>query len=165
MPRTDLEHIIRAAGSIANADRIVIIGSQALLGSFRDPPADLTVSSEADTYPLDIPENADLIDGSIGEKSPFLETFGLCRRGFRLHTDSHGRIHLTERALCGCEQFVHILCYTGSGCPSELSASQNCLRRFSVRYICRLHNLPSSQYNDDAPPSSPSGRMMTICHH
>lgn len=81
MRRADLEHIIRAAGSIVDAQKLVIIGSQAILGSFPDAPAELTVSAEADTYPLDAPEKADLIDGSIGEKSPFHETFGYYAHG------------------------------------------------------------------------------------
>lgn len=81
MTRTDLEHIIRAAGSIADTRRLVIIDSQAILGSFPDAPPELTVSAEADTYPLDDPEKADLIDGSIGEKSPFHETFGYYAHG------------------------------------------------------------------------------------
>jgi hypothetical protein len=79
--RADLEHIIRAAGSIADAQKLVIIGSQAILGSFPNAPAELTISAEADTYPLDAPEKADLIDGSIGEKSPFHETFGYYAHG------------------------------------------------------------------------------------
>lgn len=81
MRRADLEHIIRAAGSIADAQQLVIIGSQAILGRFPDAPAELTVSAEADIYPLDAPERADLIDGSIGEKSPFHETFGYYAHG------------------------------------------------------------------------------------
>ena len=43
MRRADLEHIIRAAGSIADAQQLVIIGSQAILGRFPDDPAELTV--------------------------------------------------------------------------------------------------------------------------
>ena len=39
------------------------------------------MSAEADTYPLDAPEKADLIDGSIGERSPFHETFGYYAHG------------------------------------------------------------------------------------
>ena len=81
MKRTDLEHIIRAAGSIADSQQLVVIGSQAILGSFPDAPAELTASQEADTYPLEAPEKADLIDGSIGEKSPFHETFGYYAHG------------------------------------------------------------------------------------
>ena len=75
MKRADLEHIIRAAAAIANSRELIIVGSQAILGASPDPPAELTVSMEADTYPLDDPSKADLIDGSIGEKSP--NTFGL----------------------------------------------------------------------------------------
>lgn len=43
MKRSELEHIIRAAGSITDARKLVIIGSQAILGSFPNPPAELTV--------------------------------------------------------------------------------------------------------------------------
>ena len=81
MKRTELEHIIRAAGSIADSRHIVVIGSQAILASFPNAPAELTVSQEADAYPMESPEKADLIDGSIGEKSPFHETFGYYAHG------------------------------------------------------------------------------------
>jgi hypothetical protein len=81
MKRTDLEHIIRAAGGITGARQIVVIGSQAILASFPDAPPELTASQEADTYPLEAPEKADLIDGSIGEKSPFHDTFGYYAHG------------------------------------------------------------------------------------
>ena len=76
MKRRDLEHIIRAAASIAEDDEIVIIGSQAILGQHPDAPASLLVSMEADIYPKNHPERADLIDGSIGEGSFFHDTFG-----------------------------------------------------------------------------------------
>ena len=36
---------------------------------------------EVDLYPLDAPEKADLIDGSIGELSPFHQTFGYYAHG------------------------------------------------------------------------------------
>jgi hypothetical protein len=74
--RSELEHVIRAAGSIANERELIILGSQAILGAFPNPLAELTVSQEVDIYPLLNPANADLIDGSIGEKFPFHETFG-----------------------------------------------------------------------------------------
>ena len=76
-----LEHIIRAAATIADDDQIVIVGSQSVLGQFPDAPADLLASMEADVYPLHHPERADLIDGSIGEGSPFHETFGYYAQG------------------------------------------------------------------------------------
>lgn len=81
MRRIDLEHIIRAAGSIADSAELVVIGSQAILASFPEAPSELIVSEEADIYPADEPEKADMIDGSIGEKSPFHETFGYYAHG------------------------------------------------------------------------------------
>ncbi len=81
MKRTDLEHIIRAAGSIVETDKLIILGSQAILATYPQAPGELLVSQEADTYPLDDPSKADLIDGSIGELSPFHETFGYYAHG------------------------------------------------------------------------------------
>jgi hypothetical protein len=71
MTRADLEHIIRAAGMIADVGDIVVIGSQAVLGEFPGAPAELLVSNEADVFPRDDPERSDLIDSTIGEGSPF----------------------------------------------------------------------------------------------
>jgi hypothetical protein len=81
MKRSELEHIIRAAGSIANDSEIVIIGSQAILGQFPNAPASLLVSAEADVYPRNRPELSDLIDGSIGEGSAFHELYGYYAQG------------------------------------------------------------------------------------
>lgn len=81
MKRTELEHIIRAAGAIAETDKLVIVGSQAILASYPEAPVELLVSQEVDTYPLDEPDKADLIDGSIGELSPFHEQFGYYAHG------------------------------------------------------------------------------------
>jgi hypothetical protein len=81
MKRSELEHLIRAAGSIANDAEIVVIGSQAILGQFPNAPPALLVSMEADLFPLHRPERADLIDGSIGENSPFHELFGYYAQG------------------------------------------------------------------------------------
>ena len=81
MKRSELEHVIRAAGSIANDASIVVIGSQSILGQFPDAPASLLVSAEADVFPLNHPEHSDLIDGSIGEGSPFHELYGYYAQG------------------------------------------------------------------------------------
>jgi len=81
MNRRQLEHVLRAAGSVSGCRELIVIGSQALLGSCPDAPAELRVSMEVDLYPLDAPEKADLIDGSIGELSPFHETFGYYAHG------------------------------------------------------------------------------------
>jgi hypothetical protein len=81
MTREQLEHVIRAASSIAEDDEIVIIGSQSILGQFPDAPAALLVSNEADVFPNNHPERWDLVDGSIGEGSPFHRTFGYYAQG------------------------------------------------------------------------------------
>lgn len=81
MTRTQLEHLIRAAAVIADDDELVIIGSQSILGQFPHAPAALLVSVEADLYPKNHPERADLIDGTIGELSPFHDTFGYYAQG------------------------------------------------------------------------------------
>lgn len=81
MTRAQLEHVIRAAGTIAEDTEIVVIGSQAILGRYPDAPAELCLSADADVYPRNHPERSDLIDGSIGELSPFHETFGYYAQG------------------------------------------------------------------------------------
>lgn len=76
MKRSQLEHIIRAAAGNADATDLVVIGSQAILGTYPDAPDELLVSMEADVFPRDRPQDSILIDGGIGERSVFHETFG-----------------------------------------------------------------------------------------
>lgn len=79
---SELEHVIRAAGTIAGVDELVVVGTAALLGSVRAPADEvLTRSQEVDLYPLHSPELAELIDGCIGEGSPFHDTFGYYAHG------------------------------------------------------------------------------------
>jgi hypothetical protein len=79
--RAHLEHIIRAAAEIADDSEIVVIGSQAILGRFPEAPDELLISMEADVYPKNRPDRADLIDGSIGEGSPFHDLYGYYAQG------------------------------------------------------------------------------------
>ena len=81
MQRPQLEHVIRAVVGITGATEIVVIGSQAVLGQFPNAPAELLVSIEADVFTFRNPADADLIDGSIGEGSPFHQTFGYYAHG------------------------------------------------------------------------------------
>lgn len=81
MRRPQLEHIIRAAAGITGASEFVIVGSQAVLGQFSEVPDELLVSLEADIFTLRDPADSDLIDGSIGEGSPFHRTFGYYAHG------------------------------------------------------------------------------------
>ena len=76
MTREQLEHVLRAAAAISNELSFVVVGSQAVLLSFPNAPAELLRSREVDLYPALRPERADLIDGAIGAMSMFDETFG-----------------------------------------------------------------------------------------
>ena len=81
MTRRQLEHILRASGAVTDETEIVILGSQSILGAFPMPPDALCCSLEADVYPRNAPEKTDLIDGTIGELSPFHETHGYYAHG------------------------------------------------------------------------------------
>lgn len=81
MKRSDLEHLIRAAGEVAKSREIVVIGSQSVLGQYPNAPPALLASMEADLFPLAHPERSDAIDGAIGEGSGFHERFGYYAQG------------------------------------------------------------------------------------
>ena len=81
MRRSDLEHLIRAAGRIAGERELVIIGSQSVLGQFPHAPVALLMSMEADLYPRAHPELADKVDGAIGEGSAFHQAHGYYAQG------------------------------------------------------------------------------------
>lgn len=80
----ELEHAIRAACKIANDNEVWVFGSQAVLGSFRDPPPSLTASIEVDVEPIYRPDHVDLIDGALGEGSMFHTTHGFYVHGVRM---------------------------------------------------------------------------------
>ncbi len=86
MKRSELEHLIRAAGAVTDEERLVIVGSQAILAAFPDAPAGLLQSMEADIIPVEHPEKWNLLDGSLGEGSPFHETFGYYADGVEENT-------------------------------------------------------------------------------
>lgn len=81
MRRSHLEHIIRAAGSIAGDDEIIILGSTSVLAQIPDIPEDVIMSIEADLFPKNKVHMSDVIDGSIGELSPFHQAFGYYAHG------------------------------------------------------------------------------------
>lgn len=81
MRRAELEHIIRAAATVADDPEIVVVGSQAILGSHPEAPSGLLASMDADVFPRTRTERAVVIDGAIGEGSPFHETFGYYAHG------------------------------------------------------------------------------------
>ncbi|MES2631546.1 MAG: DUF6036 family nucleotidyltransferase [Pseudomonadota bacterium] len=81
MNREDLEHLIRAAAEVTNEYEFVIVGSQSILGPIPNPPRELTMSMEADIYPMNAEEKADKIDGALGEGSPFHDMYGYYAQG------------------------------------------------------------------------------------
>ncbi|NLG33752.1 MAG: hypothetical protein GX548_00190 [Lentisphaerae bacterium] len=76
-----MEHILRAAAAVTNEREFVVVGSQALLAAVPDLPEPLAQSMKLDLYSPSNPEAADLIDGTIGELSPFDGTFGYYAHG------------------------------------------------------------------------------------
>lgn len=104
MKRNELEHIIRAAGAIADVQRIIIFGSQSILAQFPhfaesavknddkrilfqvNDREILFRSIEADVLIPDSPEKTELVEAAIGELSLFHETFGYYVQGVDLST-------------------------------------------------------------------------------
>ena len=81
MTREQLEHAIRAAGAICGDRELYIVGSQSVLGPCPSAHPDLCRSMEVDVAPKNRPDLEALIEGSIGELSPFHQTFGFCVDG------------------------------------------------------------------------------------
>jgi hypothetical protein len=79
--RDEFEHLIAAAAEVSGEREIVVIGSQAILGSCTDPPETMLFSMEADLYPHADPRKAEEIDGSLGDGSPFHGTYGYYAHG------------------------------------------------------------------------------------
>lgn len=90
MNREQLAHILRAASRIVENGRMVVIGSQAILGTFSDDelPVAATRSLEADIAFENDPdeEKADRVDGALGEGSSFHQTFSIYGQGVSLQT-------------------------------------------------------------------------------
>lgn len=93
MNRQQLHHAIRAACAIAGIDRVIVVGSQSILGSFDidELPPVTHLSAEVDVMPdvndLDLMAKlSDLIEGVAGELSPFEELHGFALDGVDLTT-------------------------------------------------------------------------------
>ncbi len=84
MRRDELEHIIRAAGAIIGDRHLIIVGSQSILGQYpANLPSSVTYSVEAAILPIgdSVERKGDVIEGALGEGSPFWETFGIWAHG------------------------------------------------------------------------------------
>lgn len=90
MNREQLAHVLRAACRIVQEGEVVVIGSQAILGSFPEArlPEEATRSIEADIAFEHDPDqqSADLVDSAIGELSQFHQTFAYYGQGVSVET-------------------------------------------------------------------------------
>jgi hypothetical protein len=93
MRRDQLEHAIRAACQITGQTEVIVIGSQAILGTYPEYelPERATSSLEVDILPITDDnhttiELADLIVGVAGELSPFEQLHGFSIDGVDLTT-------------------------------------------------------------------------------
>jgi hypothetical protein len=88
--REQLAHIVRSAARIAGDGDIVILGSQAILGTYdaSSLPHEATMSVEADVAFRDDPDatKADQVDGAIGELPEFHATYGYYAQGVEIST-------------------------------------------------------------------------------
>ena len=85
----ELRHVIRACKDATHHTEFLIVGSQVILGYYSDKElnASLKKSREVDIVP--IPNNqeiSDIIDGVLGEFSPFDNTFNIYAHGNDLST-------------------------------------------------------------------------------
>ena len=93
MRRAQLEHAIRTACQIIQQPEVIVVGSQAILGTYDESqlPAEATMSIEVDILPIadcndETARLADLIEGVAGELSPFEELHGFSIDGVDLET-------------------------------------------------------------------------------
>lgn len=95
MRRDQLEHAIRTARQIIGKPAVIVVGSQAILGTFREEqlPAAATMSAEIDILPIaddndETSRLADIIEGVAGEFSSFEELHGFSIDGVDLTTSA-----------------------------------------------------------------------------
>ena len=89
MRRDELEHLIRAAGGVLNESALIVVGSQSILGSYSTAlPPEAVFSCEADFVLFEdaTGKKADLVDGTLGEQSPFHEMYGVYAHGVSMST-------------------------------------------------------------------------------
>jgi len=93
MRRDQLEHAIRTACQIIDQQEVIVVGSQAILGTYDEDqlPAEATMSVEVDILPIaksnkETARLADLIEGVAGEFSSFEQVHGFSIDGVDLQT-------------------------------------------------------------------------------
>ena len=90
MNRKQLAHILRAAARVTEDSEIIVLGSQAILGTYSEDvlPEEALRSMEADLAFRNDPDEqkSDRVDGAIGELSRFHSEFGYYGQGVSIDT-------------------------------------------------------------------------------
>ena len=82
--KPQIAHLLRAVAGVTGHASFVMVGTGAVIARSKVLTLDLMRTREIDVYAADTPDAdrlSDLIDGSIGEGSPFDETFGYYAHG------------------------------------------------------------------------------------
>jgi hypothetical protein len=79
--KENFDHVIAAAVEVSGEQEIVVIGSQAILGSVEEPAEVLLESMEVDLFPLGDLEKAIEIEAALGEGSSFQGLYGYYAHG------------------------------------------------------------------------------------
>ena len=116
MRRDQLEHAIRAACQIIGRPEVIVVGSQSILGTFREdqlPPA-ATMSAEIDILPIaddnvETARLADLLEGVAGEFSQFEQLHGFSIDGVDLETSARPLASVTPRRKELAEAGLHLV--------------------------------------------------------
>ena len=110
MQRDKVDHVLRAAASVTGHKTFVLIGSAALIARIKGPtPASMLMTQEVDIYAFDVgnaDELSDMIDGSIGQNSPFHTSFGFYADGVS-----------SETAKMPLDWMTRASKYSSPGCP------------------------------------------------
>jgi hypothetical protein len=170
MNRYQLEHVIRAAGTIAEVQNLIILGSQSLLGQFplipqtllETNPIDIFIpnllyrSMEVDLLVPNDPAKTELLEACLGELSPFHETYGYYVQGVDYHTATLPA-GWQERFVNICNQNTHwvtghcleihdlILSKLVAGREKDLEFFHACARLHLVTPTTLLERLPLTE--------------------
>lgn len=151
MRREQLEHAIRTACQIIDAPAVIVIGSQAILGTYRheDLPAQATMSMEVDILPIaDDNDEAirlgDKIEGVAGEFSQFEAAHGFSIDGVDLSTAAYPQgwrerlvkvQNANTAAPSGDPQFIGLCLEKHDLCAAKLCAFREKVRNFVAALI------------------------------
>ena len=75
MKKSEVEHVLRAAGRIVGETQFIIIGSQSIHAKYPDRFSGAAISAELDIIAKNKPDQTDLLN-VIGVDSPFHEMYG-----------------------------------------------------------------------------------------